>query len=321
MMNGVVHTTFACCPRPGVIVAILASSFLLGESGFDACADEVFVDSHPKILREGTNAVLFWRLPAECGDWLYLESAPAPNGPWSRMSDPEEPLTVAAGQGADRFFRTELLMPTGAPGALQIAQSVRGFALSSNPDLNPATQFDIRIEPVRGLWEVMQIQAVDVRYLVNGEEFNRFSGVLYSGSVRALGQSFGGYGLMSGLVQGSSFYFTYSWGSGIHRSHVGKLQVVNGDLQVWDSGGFFDVDLFLSRRGNGQIAIVSGKFESFNQWMQSSEYAQVDETDVAATKLIGLDGTVLATLLPIGPGNVQPNSTTKETEPFRSSAM
>jgi hypothetical protein len=81
-------------------------------------------------------------------------------------------------------------------------------------------------------------------------------------AVKTLGVSFGGYGLMSGLVQGESFYFTYSWGSGIHRSHVGKLQIVNDEVKFWDSGGFFNLDLFLSRRTDGEIAVVSGRFES-----------------------------------------------------------
>jgi hypothetical protein len=117
------------------------------------------------------------------------------------MPDPAQPSSLVANKGNSGFFRAELVLPAGSANASEIARSVRDFAFSSNPQLNPATQFDIRIEPVRGLWEALQTQVVDVRYLGDGQEFNRFACVLHNGSVKTLGVSFGGYGLMSGLMQ------------------------------------------------------------------------------------------------------------------------
>ena len=38
---------------------------------------------------------------------------------------------------------------------------------------------------------------------------------------------------MSGMVSKGEFYYTYSFGSGIHRSHVAKLQLLDGRLKLW----------------------------------------------------------------------------------------
>ncbi len=167
--------------------------------------------------------------------------------------------------------------------------------------MNPETEFDIRIEPIAAIWEGLRIQVLVVRCGLDGQTPNQFACVVYQGTVKTLGASIGGYGLMSGLAQGQSFYFTYSWGSGVHRSHAGKLQIVNGAVQLWDSGGFLNVDLFLSRRPNGDVAVESGKFESFNGWGQPAEYARIDESDPSNTKLVALDGSVLAIFTPVTP--------------------
>jgi hypothetical protein len=136
--------------------------------------------------------------------------------------------------------------------------------------------------------------------MLNGQEFNGFACVLREEGVSVLGESFGGHGLMSGLVKGQSFYFTYSWGSGVHRSHMGKLQLVDGAVKMWDTGGFLNQDLFL-RRTNTEIAVESERFESFNGWLGPGSFGWIDESQPAATKLVGADGSVLAVFLPVSP--------------------
>jgi len=143
--------------------------------------------------------------------------------------------------------------------------------------------------------------AVVVRESLDDQFGNTYACVLHEGKAQGLGQSFGGWGLLSGLMQGETFYFTYSQGSGRHRSHVGKLQLVDNAVKLWDAGGFYELDLFLSRQPDGHIVVVSGVFEAFNRYAKSADYARIDKTDPSATKLIGLDGGVLATLLPVGP--------------------
>ena len=53
---------------------------------------------------------------------------------------------------------------------------------------------------------------------------------------------------------------------------------------------------------------MSGQFEGFNRWLEPKECGRIDEADPAATKLIGLDSSVLATLLPSDPENGPPGA-------------
>jgi len=48
-------------------------------------------------------------------------------------------------------------MPIGSADTSPIAQLARDFAFSSMPQLNPATEFDIRVMLVGGLWEALQM--------------------------------------------------------------------------------------------------------------------------------------------------------------------
>lgn len=285
--------------RAGFLLASAAAILWLVGAG-DASADQVRVNSALKILREGANLAVYWQLPAECDTNLTLQWASDPSGPWSVIAGAGQPFVPLENWRSNGFYRVELPLPAGSSNASQIAQSVRAFAFASNPQLNPLTRFDIRLEPIRGLWEALQIQVAEVWCGLEGQQVNPFACVIYHGAVKVLGSSFGGYGLMSGLLQGEGFYFTYSWGSGIHRSHLGKLQIVNGEVKLWDTGGFNSLDLFFSRRVNGEIVVEAGRYEGFNAWQQPVSYGRIDESDPASTKLVGADGSVLATFTPVG---------------------
>jgi hypothetical protein len=202
-MNPVVLRRFS---NLGVLFVSLGTSVWLGAVAARVLADQVTVDCRLRILREGTNAVVFWQLPPEDGQELVLQSASSVGGPWIAVTNAAQPFTVLLNEGKDQFFRTVLVMPVGSANASQIAQWIRDFAFSSIPQL------------------------------------------------------------------------------------------------FWNSGGFPNVDLFLSRRPDGEIAVVSGEFEGFNRWLEPKDYGQIDETDPLVTKLMGLDGSVLATLLPTDPG-------------------
>jgi len=284
-------------PRAGVV--IVAVGTLLSGGALSTSADQVSVDPPLSILGTGTNVPVFWQLSTECATNLILKSAPDPSGNWSSITGAAQPF-IPANPTSNQVFRTEFILPVGCSNASQIAQLVRSFYASSHTNLNPATEFDVRIEPVRDLWETLGVQVMMVRSMVGGQEGNRFGCVLYDGTVNELGHSFGGYGLMSGLVKGQSFYFTYSFGSGMHRSQVGKLQIVDGAVKLWAAGDFLSRDLFM-RRTDTEIAIETGIFLDFNGWTEPGEFGWIDESDPVATKVMGLDGGVLSVFLPVNP--------------------
>lgn len=252
------------------------------------------------ILQDRSNVAISVSLSSEDGRELLIQSALSPNGPWTTVTNASQPLTVAV-DGDYRYFRAALAIPSGSADAPEILRLVRNFAFSTIPKLNPKSEFDIQVIPVGGLWDALQVQIVKVRLLSDGAQFNEFAAVLRQGKVATLGISIGGHGLMSGLVQNGSLYFTYSWGSGVHRSQVGRLGLANDELRFWDSAGFPNVDLFLSRKADGALGLVTGTFEGFNHWSGAHEFGHIDEANPNAAKIVGLDGTVLGTLEPRGP--------------------
>jgi len=181
--------------------------------------------------------------------------------------------------------------------AEQVERLVRDFAFSFDPNLNTNTQFHIRKLEVKGLWEELKIQVFDIEYRIRGEQFNGFVGIYHAGKITSFAPTFGGYGLMSGVMHNGEFYYTYSWGSGVHRSHVAKLRLGNGELKYWDSGGFQDADLFVTASG-GYVRVVSGEFKDFNKWERSKDMGTVRTNDSTEIQIIGAKGETVAPTFP-----------------------
>lgn len=274
-----------------------------------AWADQVYVDSPLRIQNTGTNTVVHWQLPTECSTNLVLQCASDPGGPWTTITNAPEPFVVA--NPTNRFYRTSFALPGGGPDEAEIIQLVRDYAFSSISNLNPSIQFDIRIEPVRDLWEELGVQVCFV--FKQGSNTPKFSCFIHEGAVmspyRWPFDHLGGGGLRSGFVHGESFYYTYAEGSGILYALVGKLQIVNGKMKTWHTDGITNdawwLRLYLSRENDGSISVKSGRpwtqggFESFNWWYDSEDFGWIDESDSESTKLRGMDGSVIATFMPV----------------------
>jgi len=65
------------------------------------------------------------------------------------------------------------------------------------------------------------------------------------------------------------------------------------------------------------MAVVSGRFESFNRWLEPTEYGRIDESAPSITKIVSLNGSVLATLMPAPEGG-EPDGAANGSHPFRS---
>ena len=174
------------------------------------------------------------------------------------------------------FFRTFLLTcllfpfisfasPRISPDS--VSSLIRSYSLSTIPNLNPDFQLTVTEYDVKDLYDSLGVQVFYADFLSQDGTWFRSGGYLYrNGTVTLFSDSFGGWGLMSGVVVKRTFYYTYSWGSGIHRSHVGCI-FLNGDSLVFlDTGGFMNVDLFVSNCASDSICVYTGAYKSFNSW-------------------------------------------------------
>jgi hypothetical protein len=167
--------------------------------------------------------------------------------------------------------------PSASPITVKEAEPlVRQWAFWETPALNPATHFKVEETKVDGLWDALKVQLFRARYLVNGQEFREASLTYHNGDLHEFVVTFGGRGLMSGTMLNGAFYYSYSWGSGVHRSHIGKLSLVNGQLMRSETGGFRDRDLFV-KNSDGQIKAEVGFFHTYNSWQSTEVLGSVGE--------------------------------------------
>ena len=108
----------------------------------------------------------------------------------------------------------------------------RAHRFGSAPNLNPKTTFRVRELDVPNLWSTLGLQLFEAEEIVGGDAFAWRQFLCREGVVHPFVESFGGHGVMSGVVHANALYYSYSWGSGIHRSFVGRLTIQNGILEI-----------------------------------------------------------------------------------------
>jgi hypothetical protein len=118
--------------------------------------------------------------------------------------------------------------------------------------------------------------------------------VYHNGRITSLAPINGGHGLMSGLMHDGEFYYTYSSGAGIHRAHVGKLQVSGGTLKHWNSVAFWSTDLFVSDAPGKKVQVLVGDFKAFNHWETGRPVGLVRQTSRSEIQVVSPKGEVLA---------------------------
>ena len=190
----------------------------------------------------------------------------------------------------------------------QLERMVHEFVFSSNPGFNPETSFRVRELEIKGLWEELKIQVFYTDLIINGELSEGFVGMYHDGQVKPLVLSLGGSGLMSGMMHDGGFYFTNSWGSGIHRSHVAMLRLVDGKLKRWESGGFRDLDLFVSVDSHGEIHVLSGQFQEFNRWTEGKEFGTVKALSSSELQIVAVTGKVIVPMFPYEATKIEQDS-------------
>jgi hypothetical protein len=179
----------------------------------------------------------------------------------------------------------------GSQSAEAVQPLIERYFYAALPNLNHETRFVVTELSVDRLWPDLHMQVFHAQLLAkDGQQFNSGNFIYYNGTVTPFAADIGGHGLMSGVTIGSEFYYTYSWGSGIHRSLIGRITVVEGKISEIESGGFVNKDLFVRKVGN-QIQVEIGSFVAFNSW-SGAKYGKV-QIRGSSLVLIGTDGSVV----------------------------
>ncbi len=153
---------------------------------------------------------------------------------------------------------------------------IREHVFRESPKLNPQTRLLIDEFDVSGLEETLGIRLFLVGLATDGgERFDEKLLLVNGNLIRQFGATFGGSGLMSAVVSGKSLYYSYSFGSGVHRSHVGRMTVKDGDVVLVETDSHPD-DLFV-RVENGRIRLETGSFERFNSWKAGKPFGRLEE--------------------------------------------
>jgi len=162
------------------------------------------------------------------------------------------------------------------PDSDRLAELVKLFAYRDKPDLNPETVFKIEPYPIDGLQD-LKLKIINVLYLApDGEEFNSRLLIYHAGNLNRFCETTGGSGFMSAVMSQKKLYYTYSWGSGIHRSHVGQLSLVDNSLLISENDGLRDDDVFVKKVGD-TIRVEKGEFETFNTWSKAQPVGTVSD--------------------------------------------
>ncbi len=164
----------------------------------------------------------------------------------------------------------------------------RDYALHALSNRNVLAEYVLTERPIPGLWNAVGAQAFSVGERIKGQIVWRDPVFCVAGKILPFGSSAGGVGVMSAVVQGDAFYYTYAFGSGIHRSHVGRLRLVDGEPQQHESAPF-PQDLFVEKAGDG-VRVVQATYREFNAWENGVEHGRIDPAEKYRLRIIDAHG-------------------------------
>lgn len=147
--------------------------------------------------------------------------------------------------------------------------AVRQEVFRSNPKMNPAAEFPLRELTTPEIWDRLHAQV----FMVTDGVYVDESYIIDHGKTSLIGAGFGGHGIMSLCVADLAgdgrpeLVFTYSFGSGIHRSMVGIWTV--GDKWAAADLALMNEDLSLSKTDDHNVNLNYGKFDSESRTLKS----------------------------------------------------
>jgi hypothetical protein len=150
---------------------------------------------------------------------------------------------------------------------------------AATPTMNPAAKFPVKELTTDEVWKRMSVQVFQVTggvrecetFLVRGGK-----------EVRPLGIGFGGSGVMSLCIADldrdgkPELVYTYSWGSGDHRSHAAVYREKDGKVQEAVVPFAFKGDMFASSFPDGSVEVEIGRYrQQVNRWIKTGRLGKL----------------------------------------------
>ena len=138
--------------------------------------------------------------------------------------------------------------------------AVRKEIFRSTPTMNPSAQFPLKEITTPEVWTRLHAQIFKITDGAREDE----DYLVYRKQIYGLGGGFGGYGIMSMCVADlngdgrPALLFSYSWGSGIHRSLIGLWS--GGPLWIDAQPALRNYDLLLEKVDDTRVRIAYGTF-------------------------------------------------------------
>jgi hypothetical protein len=161
----------------------------------------------------------------------------------------------------------------------------RAHVFKEIPSFNPKVTFVLTEVHIPGLWEKLGVQIFNPEVIVGDSSNTREPIIYHEGKIFPLLETTGTSSLKSAFVLGDTLYYTYSWGSGIHRSLVGRLRIVQGKPEKQESFPYLFTDLFVENV-SGKARVVRAEFKGFNLWANASAVGWVDLNEPRRLKVI-----------------------------------
>jgi RNA polymerase sigma factor (sigma-70 family) len=196
------------------------------------------VPSHIEVIVQGVVRSMFWSHVMKSvalialfitllgGSVVLLQAATSGGrADSSSRSGERSSSTAPASSSASRS-----VSPAPEAKRLELADAeklVRKFIFDENPKMNPDATFPLDEITSDTVWKRLHVQAFKVNKGVRSHECY----VIKAGTVYHIGQAFGGFGVRSLGVADldksgrPTLVYVFSWGSGVHRAHVGMFDV------------------------------------------------------------------------------------------------
>ena len=156
---------------------------------------------------------------------------------------------------------------------------VRTRIFEDRPDMNPSVQAPLAERTTDEMWDRLGVQLfVVTEGVAECESF-----LVRRGRVHSFCGGFGGHGIQSACVTDldsdgePELTYTYSWGSGIHRSLVGVSRFVDDELRMEDAEVAYVGDLFVRKESDALAIVEIGEYGwEFGAWNATARFGEVE---------------------------------------------